>query len=68
VVREEIMEIVNVHNVYLSENYLGMPSDVGNSVNGMFKYLKDRIWKRVQGWMEMLLSAAGKEVLIKVVA
>jgi hypothetical protein len=45
-----------------------MPSDVGSSVNGAFKYLKDRVWKRVQAWLELLLSAAGKEVLIKAVA
>ena len=62
------MDILQVHNVSLSEKYLGMPSDVGNSINGAFKYLKDRVWKKVQGWMEMLLSAAGKEVLIKSVA
>ena len=45
-----------------------MPSDVGASTNGAFKYLKDRVWKRVQGWMEQSLSAGGKEVLIKAVA
>ncbi|GJN05603.1 hypothetical protein PR202_ga23250 [Eleusine coracana subsp. coracana] len=45
----EIKEILNVHNEALSEKYLGMPSDVGNSTNGAFKYLKDRVWKRVQG-------------------
>ena len=44
------------------------PSDVGASTNGAFKYLKDRVWKRVQGWMEQSLSAGGKEVLIKAVA
>ncbi|GJM86307.1 hypothetical protein PR202_ga02155 [Eleusine coracana subsp. coracana] len=45
-----------------------MPSVVGNSVNGAFKYLKDRVWKRVQGWLELCLSLGGKEVLIKSVA
>ena len=43
-----------------SEKYLGMPSDVGASTNGAFNYLKDRVWKRVQGWMEQSLSAGGK--------
>jgi hypothetical protein len=34
------MGIVNVHNLSLSEKYLGMPYDVGASVNGAFKYLQ----------------------------
>jgi hypothetical protein len=42
-----------------------MPSDVGRSKSGAFKYLKDRISKRIQGWLEKLLSAGGKDVLIK---
>lgn len=45
-----------------------MPTDVGKSVNGTFKYLKDWVWKRVQGWIEILLSMAEKEVLIKLAA
>jgi hypothetical protein len=68
VVKDQIMDLFDVHNESLSEKYLGMPSDVGISTNGAFKYLKDRVWKRVQGWLEMLLSAGGKEVLIKSVA
>jgi hypothetical protein len=32
---------------------------------GSFKYLRDRLWKFVQGWMELLLSLEVKEVLIK---
>jgi hypothetical protein len=47
------MDSLNVHNEALSEKYLGMPTDVGLSTNGVFKkYLKDRVWKKVQGWME----------------
>jgi N-dimethylarginine dimethylaminohydrolase len=43
VVKDQIMDLLEVHNEALSEKYLGMPSDVGNST----KYLKDRVWKRV---------------------
>ena len=32
-IRTEIMEILEVHNVALSERYLGMPTDVGSSPN-----------------------------------
>jgi hypothetical protein len=48
-IREVIKNILNVHKEALSEKYLGMPTDVGNSPNGAFKYLKDRVRKRVHG-------------------
>jgi hypothetical protein len=67
-VRAAMKERLNVQNESLNEKYLGMPSDVGRSVSGAFKYLRDRVWKRVQGWLESLLSCAGKEILIKSVA
>ena len=60
--------MLEVPNETLSEKYLGMPSDVGSSKNGAFKYLRDRVWSKVKGWMEKLLSAGGKEVLIRSVA
>jgi hypothetical protein len=62
-----VKNILNVANETLNEKYLGMPSDVGRSTNGAFKFLKDRIWKRIQGWLEQLLASGGKEVLIKLV-
>ena len=67
-IRDEIKFKLEVNNETLSDKYLGMPSDVGVSKNGAFKYLKDRVWKRVQGWMEKILSTGGKEVLIKSIA
>jgi hypothetical protein len=67
VVKQEPKTILNVQNESLSEKYLGMPSSVGRSTNGAFKYLKDRIWKWIQEWLEQCLSAGGKDVLIKLV-
>jgi hypothetical protein len=42
-VREDIMNILNVHNVSLNEKYLGLPTEVGLSIKGLFKYLKDHV-------------------------
>jgi hypothetical protein len=57
-----------VHNESLSEKYLGMSLDVGRSHGGAFKYIKDRICKRIPGWMEKILLNGRKDVLIKAVA
>ena len=59
---------MQVHNESLNDRYLGMPMDVGHSKKGTFKYLSDRVWDKVKGWMSKCLSSGGKEVLIKSVA
>jgi hypothetical protein len=64
-IRQSVKTILQVPNETLNEKYLGMPSDIGRSLNGAFKYLRDRVWKRIQGWIELLLSAGGKNILIK---
>jgi hypothetical protein len=66
--QSEMKAVLGVQNEALSDKYLGIPTDVGTSTNGAFKYLKDRVWQKVQGWMEQCLSAGGKEVLIKAIA
>lgn len=48
--------------------YLGLPVYVGKSRSKTFAYLKDRIWKAIQGWKEKMLSKMGKEILIKACA
>ena len=35
-----------------------MPSILGTSMNWAFKYLIDRLWSKIQGRMEKILSAA----------
>jgi hypothetical protein len=67
-VKTEIKGILNVPNETLKDKYLGLPSDIGTSKFGAFKYLKDRLWSKVKGWIEKSLSSAGKEVLVKSVA
>ena len=51
-----------------SERYLGLPVAVGRSRKKAFEYIKKKIWSRIQGWQEKLLSKAGNEILIKAVA
>jgi hypothetical protein len=68
VLKESIKNTLEVQRETLNEKYLGLPSNVGKSKSGAFKYLKDKVWKKVLGWMEQLLSVGGKEILIKSVA
>jgi hypothetical protein len=60
-----VKNALNVPDENLNGKYLGMPSDIGRSINCAFKYLKERISKYIHGWLEQLLAAGGKEVLIK---
>ena len=50
------------------EAYLGLPSLMGRLKNNTFAQLKQRVANKVLGWKEKLLTHAGKEILIKVVA
>ncbi|XP_057251673.1 uncharacterized mitochondrial protein AtMg00310-like [Beta vulgaris subsp. vulgaris] len=47
------------------QKYLGIPALCGRSKKVLFRELLDRMWKKLRGWKEKLLSRAGKEVLIK---
>ena len=49
------------------ERYLGLPVVVGRRKKASLNYIKDRVWGKLQGWKEKILSQASKEVLLKVV-
>lgn len=49
------------------ERYLGLPTLAGRGKILLFKSVRDRVWKKINGWKEKLLSQAGKEILLKAV-
>ena len=63
----EIKEALGVPEIKQFYKYLGLPSPVGKHKKASFDYIKERIWRKLQGWKEKLLSQAGREVLIKAV-
>jgi hypothetical protein len=54
--KQIVCNTLQVTKETMSEKYLGLLVHVGQSKIGAFAYLKDRIWKRMQGWNEKFLS------------
>ena len=63
----EIQEALGMQEVKQFDKYLGLPSLVGRHKKASFDYIKERIWRKLQGWEEKLLSQVGREILIKAV-
>jgi hypothetical protein len=66
--KNRVKAILSFNKEGHSGRYLGLPVYIGKSKVKTFAYLKEKIWKCIQGWKEKLLSIAGKEILIKAVA
>lgn len=56
VVRREISERLRVKEVAKHEKYLGLPTLIGRSKKAIFEGIKDRMWKKLNGWKEKLLA------------
>ena len=65
--RNQIKLALGVPEIIQYEKYLGLPLLVGRNKKASFNYIKERIWKKLQGWKEKLLFQAIREILIKAV-
>ena len=65
--KPSIKNLLGVPEIREYESYLGLPAVVGKNKHASLNYIKDRVWSKLQGWKEKLLSQAGKEVLLKAV-
>jgi hypothetical protein len=65
--QEALALVLNVNRVDKHDKYLGLPMEISYSKIEAFGFLKDKVQKKLSGWREKFLSAAGKEVLLKAV-
>ena len=63
--KNSIKLLIEVPEIKEYNKYLGLPAIVGKNKMASLNYIKDRVWSKVRGWKEKLLSQAGKEVLLK---
>ncbi|KAK4400699.1 putative ribonuclease H protein, partial [Sesamum angolense] len=63
--RMEMATLLGVRIDSMPSKYLGFPYFVGRNKRELFSYVRTRVWQRVSGWKEKMLSHAGKEILIK---
>ena len=64
---QAIKSFLGIPSIQKFEQYLGLPSLIGRAKKKSFSVIKERIWKKLKGWKEKLLSQAGREILIKAV-
>ena len=65
--KNDIKIFLGVPEIKEYEKYLGLPTVVGRNRSTSLNFIKDRVWGKIQGWKEKLLSQASKEVLLKAV-
>lgn len=60
--------LLGVVRVERHEKYLSLPTFVRRNRGTRFNHIKEKLWKKLQGWKGKILNAARNELLIKVVA
>ncbi|CAM8995607.1 unnamed protein product [Rhodiola kirilowii] len=60
-----LANLMGVLAVQSHSKYLGLPLVMGQRKSDIFRFILDKVWSRVNGWKQKLLSIVGKEILIK---
>lgn len=68
VLQGEIHDLMGIEIVSHHDNYLSLPSTPTRTKKVVFKYLVDKVAKKVSGWRGKMFSTGGKEILIKAIA
>ena len=64
-VKNFIKDLLGVPEIKQYKKYFGLPTVVGKNRRASINYIKDRVWGKLQGLKQKLLSQARKEVLLK---
>ena len=67
-IKNEIQARFSAQVIKQHKKYLRLPSLVGKNKRNTFKEIKEKLAEKLAGWKEKLLSKAGNEIFIKVVA
>ena len=65
--QETVTTFLGIPTTQRYKQYLGLSSLVGRAKKKSFNIIKERIWKKLKGRKEKLLSQAGREILVKVI-
>lgn len=68
--QEQALVLSGISGVRVSkqhDKYLGLHTVAGKSKKEVIGSIRERVWNKLQGWMDRLLAQARKEILIKVV-
>ena len=64
-IRDHAKLALGVLEIKQYEQYLELPSLIGINKKVSFNYIKERVWKKIQGWKENYCPKQGKKCLSK---
>ena len=64
-IRQELRDILGIHNLGGMRSYLGIPENLGGSKIQVFGFINDRLNNRVNGWTFKFFTEGENEVIIK---